>query len=73
MLRKLEKIFMPMAEAIGRNKYLIAIRDGFLVSMPLLVAGSIFLIIANFPIPAWLDWVSSVVINQETEIGRAHV
>lgn len=28
MLRKLEKIFMPMAEAIGRNKYLIAIRDG---------------------------------------------
>lgn len=66
MLRKLEKIFMPMAEAIGRNKYLIAIRDGFLVSMPLLVAGSIFLIIANFPIPAWLDWVSSVVINQET-------
>ena len=66
MLRKLEKIFMPMAEVIGRNKYLIAIRDGFLVSMPLLVAGSIFLIIANFPIQAWMDWLSSIVVNETT-------
>nr|WP_297279616.1 PTS sugar transporter subunit IIC [uncultured Butyricicoccus sp.] len=66
MLRKLEKIFMPMAEAIGKNRYLIAIRDGFLVSMPLLVAGSIFLIIANFPIQAWMDWLSSIVVNENT-------
>ena len=50
MLHKLEKFFMPLAERIGRNKYLIAIRDGFLLSMPLLIVGSFFLLIANFPI-----------------------
>ena len=39
MLNKLESVLMPLAEKIGKNKYLIAIRDGFLLSMPLLPAG----------------------------------
>ncbi len=56
MLDKLEKFFMPLAEKIGRNKYLIAIRDGFLLSMPLLIVGSFFLLIANFPIPGWTEF-----------------
>ena len=42
MMKQLEKYLMPLAEKIGRNKYLISIRDGFLVSTPLLIAGSIF-------------------------------
>lgn len=53
MLNKLESVLMPMAEKIGKNKYLIAVRDGFLLSMPLLIVGSFFLLIANFPIPGW--------------------
>lgn len=63
MIDKLEKILMPMAEAIGRNKYLIAIRDGFLVSTPLLIVGSIFLLLANFPIQAWTDFIANVQIG----------
>ena len=42
MLNKLESVLMPLAEKIGKNKYLIAIRDGFLLSMPLLIVGSFF-------------------------------
>lgn len=56
MLNKLESVLMPLAERIGKNKYLIAIRDGFLLSMPLLIVGSFFLLIANFPIPGWTDF-----------------
>ncbi|MFT4004682.1 MAG: PTS cellobiose transporter subunit IIC, partial [Lacrimispora sp.] len=56
MLSKLESVLMPLAEKIGKNKYLIAIRDGFLLSMPLLIVGSFFLLIANFPIPGWTDF-----------------
>lgn len=63
MMDKLEKVLMPMAEAIGRNKYLIAIRDGFLVSTPLLIVGSIFLLLANFPIQAWADFIANVQIG----------
>lgn len=53
MLKRLESVLMPLAEKIGKNKYLIAVRDGFLLSMPLLIVGSFFLLIANFPIPRW--------------------
>lgn len=66
MMERLEKLLLPLAEAIGKNKYLVALRDGFLVLTPLLIAGSIFLLIANFPIPAWTDWLASVVVNQNT-------
>jgi len=52
---KLESKLMPIAQLIGKNKYLISIRDGFLLSMPLLVVGSMFMLISNFPIQAWMD------------------
>jgi cellobiose PTS system EIIC component len=60
MLKKLEKFFMPLAEKIGRNKYLMSIRDGFLISTPLLIIGSFFLLFANFPIPGWNEFFTSV-------------
>lgn len=66
MFKKLEKVLMPLAETIGRNKYLMSIRDGFLISTPLLIAGSVFLLIGNFPIPAWTEWLNRVVVNQNT-------
>ncbi len=56
MLEKLEKAIMPVADKIGRNKILIAIRDGFLISTPLIIVGSIFLLIANFPVPGWVEF-----------------
>lgn len=66
MFKKLEKVLMPLAESIGRNKYLMSIRDGFLISTPLLIAGSLFLLIGNFPIPAWTNWINSITVNNQT-------
>ena len=56
MLDKLESIFIPLAEKIGKNKYLTYIRDGFLLTTPLLIIGSFFLLIANFPIVGWTEF-----------------
>ncbi len=56
MLDKIEKILGPVAEKLGNNKVLIAIRDGFLVSTPLLIVASIFLVIANFPIKGYEEF-----------------
>lgn len=56
----LERVLTPMARVIGENKYLIAIRDGFLLSTPLLIVGSLFLLIANFPLPQWDNWMSTI-------------
>ena len=69
MLNKLESVLMPLAEKIGKNKYLIAIRDGFLLSMPLLIVGSFFLLVANFPIPE----LSHVIRNEKPRFHRMKV
>ena len=48
---------MPIAiKKIGKNKYLTSIRDGFLLTTPLLIIGSFFLLIANFPIVGWTEF-----------------
>lgn len=59
-LNWLEKVLNPLAKVIGENKYLVAIRDGFLLSTPLLIVGSVFLLIANFPLPQWNEWMSAL-------------
>lgn len=66
MMKKLEKFLVPLAEVIGKNKYLVSIRDGFLITTPLLIAGSIFLLIGEFPIPALTNWMNSVIIDSKT-------
>ncbi|APX72978.1 PTS sugar transporter subunit IIC [Companilactobacillus allii] len=56
MFNKLEKVLMPAATKLGSNRILIAIRDGFLITTPLIIVASIFLLIANFPIPGWSEF-----------------
>lgn len=49
----LEKMMQPLAEKLGRNRYLSSIRDGLIVSMPVMIVGSFTLVITEFPIPAY--------------------
>ena len=44
MFDKLEKVLGPLASKLSSNKVLAAIRDGFLVGTPLIIAASIFLV-----------------------------
>ena len=55
MMEKLEKFLMPVANVLSKNKVLSAIRDGFLITVPITIVGSIFLLISNFPMKnSWL-------------------
>ena len=48
-----ERYLVPPLGVIASNVYLQAIRDAFIIfTLPLILAGSIFLIVANAPIPA---------------------
>src|SRR5690554_4376235 len=52
---KLENVLMPVADKLNSNRYLTALRNGFLVALPLIVFGSIFVVIANLPfIDGWI-------------------
>ncbi|WP_459481288.1 PTS cellobiose transporter subunit IIC [Clostridium saccharoperbutylacetonicum] len=57
---KIEKVLMPVAGAISNNRYLLAIRDGFMLSMPLLIIGAMSLLLANLPIPGYSDFMKSI-------------
>ncbi|PWU66750.1 PTS cellobiose transporter subunit IIC [Gracilibacillus dipsosauri] len=45
----LERVLLPIADKLNNNRYLSALRDGFMVALPLIIFGSIFVVIANFP------------------------
>lgn len=45
----LEKYLLPIAEKLGQSKYLNVLRDAFMLSFPLTMFGSIFIVIANLP------------------------
>ncbi len=55
MIGKLEKLgdaLYPLAAKIGQNKYLTAMKDGFINIMPLLIIGSMVVVLNN----VILDW-----------------
>lgn len=58
-MKKLESWLMPIANTLSKNKVLISIRDGFIFALPMIVIGSIFLLISNFPIDGWSEFVAS--------------
>lgn len=41
-------------------KGVVALKDGLLYTMPLTIVGSVFLLLANFPIQAVVDWLDSM-------------
>ena len=47
----LQEKLMPIAIKLGNNKGLVAIRDGITLAVPLLLIGSLFMVIASFPVP----------------------
>lgn len=49
----LEEKLVPVAVWIEKNKYINGIRRAFIMLMPLLMIGSIFLMIQAFPLPAY--------------------
>lgn len=48
---------MPIANAIGEQRHLQAIRNGLLAILPLTIVGSLFTIIMNLPIEGYLEWI----------------
>jgi PTS system cellobiose-specific IIC component len=51
----------PIASKISAQRHLIAIRDGLILTMPLMIVGSIIIIFSSdFPIPAWGTFITGV-------------
>lgn len=56
----LENRVMPVAGRLADQKHLQAIRDGIILTLPLLIIGSLFLIIGFLPIPGYNEFMSGL-------------
>ena len=56
----LEEKLQPVMNALGNNRYLTAIQSGFFGAMPVMVIGSIFLLLSNLPVPGYTDLMASI-------------
>lgn len=59
----LQNKLAPLGEKISKQRHLKALREGFMLAMPLILIGSIFVLIASFPVPAYTKWL------QQTGLG----
>lgn len=53
-----ERLLPPILKFVN-TKAITALRNGMLYTMPFTIVGSVFLLLANFPIPAVSEWVAS--------------
>ncbi|WP_137665921.1 PTS sugar transporter subunit IIC [Enterococcus hulanensis] len=53
-----EKLLPPILKFVN-TKAITALRNGMLYTMPFTIVGSVFLLLANFPVPAISEWVAS--------------
>ncbi|GAB6384081.1 PTS sugar transporter subunit IIC [Enterococcus cecorum] len=56
----MEKHFIPVASKVGSQRHLVAIRDAFLVSMPLMILGALAVMINNLPIPDFQNLMNAI-------------
>lgn len=60
----LENKVLPIAGRVAGQRHLIALRDGIILTMPLIIIGSLFLILANLPIPGYPEFMAGIFGDQ---------
>lgn len=55
----LENKLAPWGERIGKQRHLKALREGIMMAMPLVLIGSFFVLIKDFPVSAWTTWLQT--------------
>ena len=60
MEKLLQEKLLPVAARLGNNKALVCIRDGITLTIPLLLIGSLLMVIASFPIPGWEKYLGDI-------------
>lgn len=49
---------------IGQQKHLLSLRDGIVLAMPLILAGSMFIILTNLPINGWDEVIANLGVGE---------
>ena len=69
----IEEKVLPIAAKIASNRYLNAIRDGFVFAVPFLIVGSFILLILNLPLTdknnfLYLEWYTNLMAKYKADL-----
>ena len=56
----LEKRVVPIATKIATQRHLVAMRDGIILAMPVMIIGSMFIVLFELPIPQYQNLMMSI-------------
>ncbi|MFV0246414.1 MAG: PTS sugar transporter subunit IIC [Mycoplasmatales bacterium] len=56
----LQKTLVPVGEQVAKNRYLQTLKNSFIMFTPFLIVGSIFLLISNFPIAGYEEFMTNI-------------
>lgn len=56
----LEKVVGPFATAVANSKYIKALTEGFMYTMPITLGVAVIAVLANLPIDAWTNLLQSI-------------
>lgn len=56
----MEKYFLPVAIKLGEQRHLQAVKDGLILSLPLVIIGSVFLVLGFIPIPGYNEFMAGI-------------
>jgi len=60
LTRFLEEKFLPIAAKMQTNRYLMSLRDGLVLSLPMMIVGSFVIVIAELPVDAYQNFMAGV-------------
>ncbi|MGO3602288.1 MAG: PTS sugar transporter subunit IIC [Enterococcus malodoratus] len=63
----IDKSLTPFANKLAGNKYLTALSHGLMATLPILIFGSVCIIIADFPVPIFQEFMLKTLGNVWTE------
>jgi PTS system cellobiose-specific IIC component len=69
LIKFMDKYFVPIAAKIGSQRHLVAIRDGFVAIMPLILVGSFAVLINGFPWKGFQNFMTGVFGPSWTSLG----
>lgn len=63
----LEKIVGPIAAKVSSSRYIKALTEGFMYTMPITLGVAVIAVLSNLPITAWLNFIKQVGIYQVSQ------
>ena len=60
VFEKMNEKLVPIAMKISSNRYLTAIKEGFFGVMPIIIVGSIFLLLTSIPINGYEEFMAGI-------------